>query len=229
MPKLSRSRVAQIVGTLDETFFTSAGFNILEALSNEFRIVEIRFRDKRQYFIALDYTYVTEHEEQIDKKTLFVDYSPGDFFESGGKRVGSFSDFLDEIEAWAGRVENEYTIVGIFQQKISDFKEQLEEKIESHVQDGDAHFSFQEREYIYTTLEQLRDRLIDLEKDSELSTATIEEIRETVENLEKASHNMTKKGWLRTACSKLYALSIRTLASAPGQKLLEGAVDKLLQ
>ncbi len=119
-------------------------------------------------------------------------------------------------------------LVDVFHKKLEEFQADLNRRLDEHVKDGDAHFTKEERDELFAKLREFEDKISDLEKTTSESKAEIKQIREIVADLARAAHTMSKRAWLRTACNKLYAISLRTLTSKPSRKLVESEIQLLL-
>ncbi|MBD1870851.1 hypothetical protein H6F95_26835 [Cyanobacteria bacterium FACHB-471] len=161
MPKLTKTRLAQVSDILDESFFTSAGFTV-ETSEDQNRIVLVQFCDNDKYFIELRYatkrpssllalTAITGMQEV---RILKVEQASGDFVEVESHEVESFAKFLDALRLWTERIKNEYLLVNLFQQRLEHFQDELNKRLDEHIDDENAHFSEEERADLYEKLNQ---------------------------------------------------------------------------
>jgi hypothetical protein len=236
MPQLTKTRLAQVTDVLDDSFFTSAGYCVVSSDDADV-IVRVTLRDHEKYYAELRYETKQRNPfagiqaifDDTAQRIMVIYQSPGDFVETERSHIGNFNDFLGALKDWTQRTKSEMLLVNAFQKRLDEFEAELNGRLDAHIKDGSAHFTEEERQELYRKLQEFQERLSELEQSDAATKTEVEKIRCVVDDLGRATHNMTKRAWFRTACSKLYAMSVRALSSKPGQKLLEGAVDKLLE
>jgi hypothetical protein len=237
MPRITNTRLAEVKKILDDSFFTSAGFDV-ETSDDNSHIVSIRLRDNNKYSFllrlvrkpisgGLALSFAVQGEATPEVLQCIV--SPGDFRETEYVEVDSFQHFLKQLKLWTIRLKKEILLVDILQKQFEDFQDELNRRLEEHISDDSTHFSKEERESLYEKLRLFEERLTELEADNASTKKEYEEIIQVIGDLAQAAHTMSKRSWFRTACSKLYLLSTRALTSKAGQKLIEGAIDRLLE
>ncbi len=237
MPKLTQIRLGEINDVLDDSFFTSAGFTV-QTFDEVDRFVHIQLRDDDRYYTTLRHEIQQRSAFELSSarllsesipRVLVVIQAPGDFTEVEHREIGTFEDFLGALRTWTSRLKNEILLVDVFHKKLEEFQADLNRRLDEHVRDGDAHFTKQERDDLFAKLRDFQNKISDLEKTASESKAEIKQIREIIADLKRAAYKMSKRAWLRTACNKLYAISLRALTSKPSQKLVESEIQLLIE
>lgn len=234
MTKLSNARLSQINEVLDESFFTSAGFKLLSCDDDNNLVASLAFIENDDYYINLYYKVPRDNDFVQMLYTgggayFEISYSPGDFMQAERLKLKSFEEFLEQLKKWADRVKGEILLVDIFQKKMDEFQDEWNQRLDDHVQDGDSHFTAEERAVLHEKMTKIEQRIRDLEDKNSWTEAELERVYQTLSDLNKATFALSKRSWFRTAGNKLYALSLRIFSSEAGQNLLEGAVTKLLE
>lgn len=234
MPKLTRSRIAQIVEVLDNSLFTSSAFELLDP-QNSNDIITIRYRDDSRYF-AKFYKAPKSAKSLHEKVALMhapepvtcASFSPGDYMEAEVHEDKNFSYFVAQLQHWTERLRSEIVLIGVFQKQFEDFQTSLQAKLEESFPDPEAQFSQDERDLLREQLAVFERRLSELEDDKELTESELNKLRSTIDDLSRAAVNLPKRAWYRTACSKLYTITTKVLSSKSGQKAIESTIDNLL-
>jgi DNA repair exonuclease SbcCD ATPase subunit len=232
MAKLTRSRLAQISEVLDKSLFTSAAFTID---SDEESLVIIKYRDNPKYYARLYYAR-PKSKDTIEALTLghaaepvlWAEVCPGGFVEEEEYDDISFDHFLAELGEWTARLRSEIVLVDTFEKQFSAFQKELNQKLERHFKDANAHFSEEERDEIDRRLRELETKIEELKESNQATEAQVRELRQVISDLSQAAHTLPKKAWLRTACSKFFNLSQKVLSSKAGQKVIEALIDRML-
>lgn len=241
MPKLTRSRLAEVRSALDASLFTSSGFQIDTGTAKDSLIVCVSLLDNPKCFIRLQYEQkrvsglalmrIQMSSLQGDEvpTVMMLHQSPGDFVETESREVPDFSSFLAALRTWTRLLKTEILFVDLMEKRLGEFQAELNRRLDEHCADPKAHFTEDEREKLMGSLRDLQERVGELEQADDNLRSEVAEMKQALADLARASVTMPKRSWFRTACSKLYEISTRAMSSKPGQKLLEGAIDKLLE
>lgn len=241
MPKLTRTRLAEVRSVLDASLFTSAGFQIETGTTNNNLIVSVTLLDTPKCYIKLQYEEkklsslalmqlrVSSLQGDSPPPVMMVHQSPGDFVETESSEVADFARFIERLRTWTKLLKSEILFVDLFEKRLSEFQAELTKRLDEHCADPKVHFTDTERDDLMKSLRELQERISKLEESDDSLRTEVVEMKQTLAELARASIALPKRTWYRTACSKLFEISTRAMASKPGQKLLEGAIDRLLE
>jgi hypothetical protein len=241
MPKLTRTRLAEVRAVLDASLFTSAGFQIETGTPINNLIVSVMLLDTPKCYIKLQYEEkklssfglmqlrVSSPLTDSPPTVMVIYQSPGDFVETESSEVADFPSFIDHLRMWTKLLKSEVLFVDLFEKRLSEFQSELTKRLDEHCADPKVHFTDTERDELMRSLRDLQERISKLEESDDSLRTEVAEMKQTLTELARASIALPKRTWYRTACSKLFEISTRAMASKPGQKLLEGAIDRLLE
>jgi hypothetical protein len=236
MPKLTRSRLAQVEEVLDASLFTSAAFDVESTDTND-DVVLIRYRDDKKFVARLFYAQraARSHEERMlsmmggRERVLWFEFCPGGFVEVEREEGVSFDRFLAEVRSWTDRLRSEIILVDTFQRQFREFQKELNRKLEEHFADATAHFTEDEKTEVFDRLRDFQERIEELEKTKQATEAQLEQLKQVIADLSRAATSLPKKAWYRTACSKLFEVGSKIVSSKAGQKVIETTIDRLLE
>jgi hypothetical protein len=236
MPQLSTTRLQQVKDLLNESLFTLAGYHIETFPSDQQRIIKVTLLETT-FYVELIYKQKTRTQagpEDYDeagqvRKHLIMTETPSDFIQTSTKTLQNFESFLTCLHAWSLRIKDEKLTVPRVRADFEEFQRELNEKLNQHVKDGDAHFSKGEKAELYKKLQALEERFSSQDGNDKEAKVRQKEVQNAVADLSRGVDTMPKRMWIRTAISKFASLSCKFFGSETGQKTLQDITGHFLK
>jgi hypothetical protein len=218
MPQITKSRVKQILEVLGESYFTSAGFNVV--FPDEGRHWAIAtFLDDPKYVFHLNDGYRDDFK---------VEFTPGNVRVSTEAETKDFNDVLVYLKQWTKNIKDELAASSPLYDELENLKKEFAEKLNEHVKDSQQHFTKNEVEGLEVRLKDLAKNFDELREQQIITAHELKIAKDMLEELQANLTKMPKKTWYRTAGSKIIEVAGKYFMSEQGQKLLGNISAKLL-
>lgn len=234
MSKLKKSIVKRIILELEQGKFCKEDFN-LSFPSDTGELVKIEFiLDSRYSFKVIEAVSGVNallriggiYNNDPEAKSFFQTLeSPGDYKNAEKKNFKTIDDCINRISNWLSNLHEDLILRDDHYVDLDDFTESLRKQFDERVvENPDSYFTDDEGEHLKTKLNQLSQKLAELEKKFNLEKKDITPLEAAIKNSEENIKNYPKKIWYKTSGNKiLSALKKITKSKEVRDFLLEAA------
>ncbi|MBI4739287.1 hypothetical protein HY772_07080 [Candidatus Woesearchaeota archaeon] len=221
MNKLRESVKKRIYSVLDASYFTFGSFDTQFEMSSKKPpiVFAVTFRPKRTY------SYIVGQKET---GRLVITRSPGVYKETETVGALTFDDCIDGLERWCICLKEELQSGNPFYDELQELRRKLEQRIEEHIKDKDAHFTPEEKTDIQTKIDALCKQFEDLKAKSAITEQELKKVKEELANIRKDTEVFSRKVWYHTAGNKLLNIMSRILNSETAKSIAEKAFNQFL-
>jgi hypothetical protein len=180
--------------------------------------IVIRFKpDRRFSFIVVDRS-----------SGASIEMSPGKHRDQERFGISGYGDVFSFLKQWTDYIYDELVSNHPFYDEMQSIRTDLEEKINKHVEDRDAHFTRAEAEVLAEKIEALKKQFEELAAQNQLTKDELGKLKEDFEAIKKDTATFKKGVWYATAGNKLLDICGKVFGSNAGQQLAQTAVNRLL-
>lgn len=140
----------------------------------------------------------------------------------------AFDDCIDGLERWCRCLKEELQSGNPFYDELQELRKKLEQRIEEHIKDKDAHFTPGEKADIQTKIDALCKQFEDLKAKSTITEQELKKVKEELANIRKDTEVFSRKVWYHTAGNKLLNIMSRILNSETAKSIAEKAFNQFL-
>lgn len=218
--KLREPIKKKIYSILDASYFTFGSFDTQFEMSSKKPpiIFAVIFRPQRKY------SYVVGQQES---GRFVITRSPGMYKETETAGAMTFDDCIDGLERWCRCLKEELQSGNPFYDELQELRRKLEQRIDEHIKDKDAHFTPEEKADIQTKIDALCKQFEDLKAKSAITEQELKKVKEELGNIRKDTEVFSRKVWYHTAGNKLLNIMSRILNSETAKSIAEKAVNQL--
>lgn len=181
---------------LEESYFGSANFLVSYRDGNP-TILNIEFLPNRGFSFALTLP-------ETKGTTFICKEAPGiDFLTRASFLVRTIDEFIRRLHDWLDRLREETINVNPVARELEELKADLEVRLAEISEERDEFFSAAEANELASHLQNLQDRLAQLEVRSEEDRHNIDRLEKIVQELTDAASQVNKATWYRMAGGKL--------------------------
>jgi chaperonin cofactor prefoldin len=217
MSRITRASIIKIHEALDNSYFTSASFNVVYPDSGDI-FVRITFIDKEDYY----FNYLPSANT--------VKYSPGPLLSVTSVGGVGFDTFIAHISSWINYIRSELLAINnyIFKE-LNELQDSFNKAINDTFVDVTSVFSREEIDHLKRSLDALSDKFQALSDDNTITKDELSKIKTTLEGLKADAENFPKKSWYRTVGNTIFKFTGKFMSSPAGQKIIEEGTMKLLE
>lgn len=229
---------------LETENFCKADFEITES-EKKGSIIKITFKAKPEYYFEIIETTIrkkridrspfstisglTQEYEEEENATLTIE-SPGNYKVIESHQASDLDSAIDRIEYWTINIRDE--LIAPDQDKENDIEDNLawlQNQVDKEIENPDEKFSDDEITHLNKKLDNLKNRIEELETklggDESINIAAQETIQKTKDDL-----NFYPKGiWYKTAGNKLINLMKSIIKTQEGRQVIAETVKNLLK
>lgn len=208
----------RIVETLDDSRFSAADFTVEFPNAGEV-LIRITFKSHRTFKLTLTEEYGGKFKLQE---------CPSDFYFSAVRSDYNKDGLVDAVRKWTERIYEELRAMTPVYDDFEELRQELEKKLDEHVNDANSHFTPDEAE-------QIRKKIGEFDKFLEKYAETHAELQKQVaslrQDLAKATETIesfSKSTWYRTTFNKV-AKGLKALGRSPEvRQLAADSVKRLV-
>jgi hypothetical protein len=215
--KITDQRYDETINVLENSFLTAAAYDVVTDGPNG-AILKINVKDYDQFSIML--RQVTEGNVALaqafnaQRRTYLVSIeSPGDYIEDQRTEISDFSEFLRRLGLWCERVKKTLIRNDSLQRQLSNLREQFEKELANHVGDTGVHFTADEKEAIFSKIDELAIKTQEMLSTDAAKTEKIEKLQSMITEM-KAATALPKKMAIRVIGYKFAAFVVSATSSA---------------
>jgi|GEM_PF-3012389 len=211
MAQLKKSIIKQVEAALESNnLFSREDFGLRYSDGSQY-LVFIKFIAHPQYSLTIQERYTnllaTVSVLGGDKGKRFFQTieCPGDFKNQESNSFQNINDCIYRISDWVRNLHEDLILREVKPENdLDDFTENLRKQLdENTIENPDDHFSFNESESLKLKLNELNERVIELEKRYKLTKEDIAPLESAIKSSKDNVDNYPKRVWYRTSGNKI--------------------------
>lgn len=220
MTTLRETTKKKIVEVLDKTYFTASNFTLkFDEINDPF--LTITFIPEKRFSFSIS------ESSGYNASGYVTDEAPGLHIETGEKyKHESLSNAIKAITQWTERILEDYRSRNPVIDEFEAFRKTLEEQIEEHIQDKDAHFSEEEAKSLRERLDELSVKLQEVWEKSEATEQMLKDAKQEIERIKTDVSIFPKGVWYRVAGSKIVGAMKKVMGTSEGRQFALEAAQK---
>ena len=237
MPNLRNSIIAQVLGSLEYGSFCVEDFHV-EFPSESSKLAYLTFKALSKYKFVLDETHpggaigsllaaTGRNDGRLVIRTI---ESPGDYKNHEIHIHDDIDSAVNRISKWVSNIRSDLVQSRVtLLTNMDELTNDLHRSIDDNIKDQDSYFEPFEEEDLKSKLDDLQERICDLESKLEISSENIEKIQEVIAKGKSDLKIYPKGVWYKTVGTKLFKIMGGVVKSKEGRELLVDMAKRLLQ
>lgn len=233
MSRLNKAKQNEVISYLNNKNFTLSDFEIEFPDQGDF-YVSVVFRHDPKYYFRIGEEYsslsaVIAISSGADRKAKPRTYeAPGEFKAKQIESCETFDDCILRIPIWCSNLSTELHASSPQLNELRELQEELETRFQQHIDDPESHFSPEELDRVYRTLDSLAEQIKTMEEDHAITKAQLNELISGIEGIKSNAASLPKGIWAGLTKNRLISLLKKIATSAEGRKLALEAAEKYL-
>lgn len=233
MSRLNKTKLNEVLSYLDNQNFTLSDFEV-EFPDQGSVYVEVSFRHSPNYFFRISEEYATlaaiasfasGAERKARPQTI---EAPGEFKAQQVHQCSTFDECIQRIPTWCLNLFHELRARNPELNEIRELQAELESRFEQHIEDPETHFSKEELQRVYQSLDALAERVRQMEEDHAITQAQLKELLAGIDGVKGNAASLPKGIWAGLTKNRLVSLLTKIATSPEGRKLALEAAEKFL-
>jgi chromosome segregation ATPase len=216
MEEIRMGAIEEIFRDLDRRFLTRHAFQ--GTFNNEEELIRLTYIDNPEYYFVA-----------VKKDNVWTTLeSPGNFLKSEEQySLNDLNQVRGRINNWADRIIEELTLSSKSPDEAIDQLRQNLNNYADELPNPDEPFSLEEANQWTQRLDDLVERMSQLEEESQIQRGQVNRLRREVDDLKQKILVTPKKAWVKSAGNKILNF-LEVAATGAIKALAEGAVKGLL-
>ena len=233
MPRLNKTKLNEVFLYLDNQHFTLADFDVEFPDQGDY-YVSVTFRHNTKYFFRISegstsFSATAVLTSGAERKTKPITHeSPGDFKAKQSQSFETFDECIHRISSWCSNLRTELRASSPELQELRQLQEDLERSFQQHIEDPESHFSNEELERVYKSLDSLAERVKQLEEEHSITKAQLNELVAGLEGIRSNAAFLPKGMWAGLTKNRMVSILKKIAMSPEGRKFALEAANKFL-
>jgi hypothetical protein len=235
MPQIKQAAISRIYAELDNNHFTRSDFD-LKFPDQGNTLVEIRLRINKAYSFLIKEDFPSSAPllnaamliaADSRRRNPITHEAPGDFKAIEVLDHGTFDEAVRRIRLWCNNVMHDLRAQNPMLDGLEEMQKRLEDQIQEHLSDPDAHFTARERDALNTRLDEMLSKFADLQTRHEITADQLEAVKQDLSAIKQSAQALPKGAWASLAKNRLLWMC-KKVGDSPHMKQLAVDVAKHL-